>query len=112
MPQTQITGIDLLDEKEKQLAEKLISDYYLKIKQLVRNDLSFGVHIKEYNTEGQKKKYAITIKASFAGKNLESNADDWDFARTIHKAMKKLENEIEKRIHSSEQHGSLKLRKI
>lgn len=99
----EIVNIKLLNEKERDIAEKLLEEYYKKIQRLVKNPLSLKVHIKEYDKDGKKRKYSLNVEAIFSGKILGSSDWDYDFARAIHKTMTKLENEIEKRFHISEQ---------
>ncbi len=104
MEPIEIKGIDILTEEEKRLANKLLNEYYPKIQRQIKNIISLKVHIKEYKKEGRRKKYSINIKIINSTDVFEANADDWDFARTMHKILKKIENEIENRLHSSEQH--------
>ena len=104
MNKIEIKGIELLDEEEKQIANKLFDGYYPKIERIAKNDLLLKVHIKEYDKDGKKSKYSINAEAIFSGKMLSSSSWDYDLARAIHKSMKKLETEIEHKFHTSEQH--------
>ena len=98
-----IQGIEELDEKEKIRTIQLIEEYYPKIERQLKNVISLNIHIKIYD-KGGKKKYSIQAKLKSSINAFESNASDWDFAKTIHKVMNKLQNEVEKRFHVSEQH--------
>ncbi len=102
------TGIDELSEKEKQLVDKLLNEYYVKIKRQLKNEFFLEFHIKEYKKTGErwltkKKKFSVHVKIN-ADKVYEADYGDWDLARTIHKVMNKLMNEIEHKTHSSNQH--------
>ncbi len=108
MQPIQIKGIDILTEQEKRLANKLLNEYFPKIERKIKNIISLKVHIKEYEKEGERKKYSINIKIINSTDVFEANAYNWDFARTMHKVLKKIENEIENRLHSSEQHLTTK----
>ena len=108
MQPIQIKGIDILTEQEKRLANKLLNEYFPKIKRQVKNIISLKVHIKEYEKEGKRKKYSINIKIINSTDVFEANADNWDFARTMHKVLNKIENEVENRFHPSEQHPTTK----
>lgn len=99
----EIINIEILDEKEKKIADKLLGEYHKKIQRLVKNPLSLKIHIKEYDRDGKKSKYSLNAEAIFSGRMIESSDWDYDFARAIHKAMKKLENEVEKKFKVSEQ---------
>ncbi len=104
MKEVEIKGLELLDEKEQETAERVLKDYYPKIQRTVKTPLSLKVHIKEYKKEGKGKKYSINAEARFSGiKLLSSSSWDWDLARAIHKALIKLETEIEHKFHVSEQ---------
>lgn len=104
MQAIEIKGVELLDDKEKETANQLLNEYYPKIKIKLKNILSLKAHIKEYHKEGKRKKYSIHVEAIAPAKIFEASAFDWDFARTLHKAMNKIMNEIEHRLHISNQH--------
>ena len=104
----EINGIDILTEEEERLANKLLNKYFPKIKRQIKNIISLKVHIKEYKKEGKRKKYSINIKIINSTDIFEANAHDWDFARTMHKVLKKIENEIKDRLHPSKQHPKAK----
>ena len=108
MEQIEITGLDILTEEEKKLSDKLLNEYYPKIQRQVKNIITLKVHIKEYEKNGERKKYSINIKVINSTDVFEANAHDWDFARTMHKVLKKIETEIENRFHPSEQHLNVK----
>jgi len=105
MENIEITNIKLLDGKEKILAEKLFPEYLEKLKRQVNNeDAILKVHIKKYDKEGKRKKYDIAVKLEFAMNVFKAKDFDWDFARTIHKVMNKLKEEIEHKLKTSEQY--------
>jgi hypothetical protein len=70
----------------------------------VKDSPILKVHIKEYKKEGQGKKFSINVDLHFSGKRLKSEATDWDLARTLHKSMIKLQNEIEHKFHISDKY--------
>ncbi len=104
----QIKGIKNLIDEEKKLFNKLLNEYYPKIQRKLKNIIFLEVHIKKYEKDGKRKKYTINIKVVDGANVFEANAHNWDFARTMHKVLKKIENEIESRFHSSEQHPKAK----
>lgn len=103
MADIEIIGIKLLNEEEKKIGNTLLEEYHKKIQRLIKNPLLLKVHIKEYDKDGKKSKYSINTEAVFAGKMIESSSWDYDFARAIHKGMKKIENEMEKKFKVSKQ---------
>src|SRR3989344_1832916 len=60
--QIQVKGIELLDEKEKKIADKLLDEYYTKVQRKIKNLTSLKIHIKEYNKDGKRKKYSINAE--------------------------------------------------
>ena len=102
MEEVEIKNIEILNEKEKELTEKILNDYLKKIKRLVKDSPKIKVHIKEYNKEGKQKKFSINVDLHFSGRRLKSDAANWDLSRTLHKAMVKIQNEIEHIFHASD----------
>ena len=101
----QIKGIELLEsEDDRKRAEELLNEYGPKIERMLANDVVMRVHFKEYEKEGNRVKHSISAKVEFANNLFQADDSDWDLARTIHKVMKKLENEIEHKLHVSDQH--------
>jgi hypothetical protein len=98
----QAKGMELLSEKEKQIADKILKEYYEKIKRQVKKDFTFRINFKEYDKEGEKKKYSINAEV-LASKKFSASDYDWDFSKALHKVMIKLVNQIEHTFHSSEQ---------
>ena len=96
----EITNIQLLDEKEREIANRLFNEYHSKIERMIKNPLLLKISIKNYKKAGEKVKYSLNAEAVFAGeKVISSSAWDWDLTRTIHKLMIKIENEIEHKFH-------------
>jgi|TARA_B100001971_G_C18265688_1_gene592063 hypothetical protein len=103
-------GVNELTEKENQLINRLLNEYYIRIQRQLKNFASFEFHIKEYEKAGKgniekakKKKFSVHVRVD-ATNVFEADYADWDLARVIHKVMNKLMNEIEHKLHSSDQH--------
>lgn len=101
MEPIQVTGIDVLDEKEKILANKIINEYYEKIFRELQNITSVAVHIKAHTKGGKAKKFDIRAKAIAPTKIIEAQESDWDLARTLHRVFKNIERQIEHRFRDS-----------
>lgn len=106
-----VRGIENLSEEQKKLVDKLLEEYYNRIQRQLKNITSLEVYIKEYKIvgkENKEKKFSIHIRVMSSTKNFEGDASDWDLAKTLHKALNKIMNEIEHRFHPSEQHSSIR----
>ncbi len=103
MESIQINGIELLNSQERKIADKLYKEYYLKIQRQIKNVISLKVYIREHEKEGLRRKLSINLELVYPGKTFKVKAYDWDLARAIHKALNKLINEIEHKLHVSEQ---------
>jgi hypothetical protein len=112
-------GVEELTEKETQLVNRLLNEYYVRIQRQLKNFTSMEFHVKEYEKAGKgrqkmeesekkkKKKFSIHIRID-ANKVFESDYADWDLARAIHKALNKLMNQIEHEFHVSDQHDKFR----
>ena len=95
MEQIQFIDLKKLNEDEQETVKKLSAEYYPKIKRELRDITTIIVHIKEHGH-----KYSIHIRAEAPEKVFESTkASDFDLARTMHKAFKDLEREIQHVFH-------------
>ena len=81
-----------------------------KIKTYLHNLTSVAVHIKTQKDEADKgkekkrKKFSIKVRVLAPTHVFESkHASDWDLARTLHKAFKNIEHEIEHKLKVSDQ---------
>ena len=95
MADIEITHEEILTEEERDIAKKLLNEYYPKIQRMTKTPIKIKIDVKEYDKEGKKSKYSIDSQLIYSGKMLPSSSWDWDLARAIHKAMIKLENEAE-----------------
>ena len=101
----QINGIELLDnEADKERAQELLNEYGPKIERMLSNDVVMRVHFKEHEKEGNRVKHSISVRIEYGNNLFQADDFDWDLARAIHKVMKKLENEIEHKLHVSDQY--------
>lgn len=97
MVSVETVGFDVLTGEEKNTFDKLTKEYLAKIEMKLKDLSSIKVHLKEYHIEGARKKYSIHVKFIAPIKIFEASASDWDFARTLHKMFKNIEEEIENR---------------
>ena len=98
MEKIQYRGANKLNEEEKNTLNKLAPEYYDKIQRSLNNVTSLQVDIKLYKKLGGKRKYDVHVKAVAPTTIFSASYADWDFARTLHKVFKKIENEIAHKI--------------
>ena len=106
----QFIGVSDLKEEEQAIVNALSTEYYEKIKVALHNLTSMAVHVKTQNDEAdegkekKRKKFSIKVRVIAPTHVFEStHASDWDLARTLHKAFKNIEHEIEHKLKVSDQ---------
>lgn len=99
-----VKGFEILDEKEKAVADKLFQEYHKKIERKVKRRVPLKIHIKEYNKEGKRKKYSINLEVLSSGKVFRANSFDWTFSDAIHDVFTKILTQMEHKFHISDQH--------
>jgi ribosome-associated translation inhibitor RaiA len=104
MEEVEIKNIEILTPDEKKITEKILDEYFKKIKRLIKDSPTLKVQIKEYKTDGKGKKFSLNTELSFSGKKLKSESVDWDLTKALHKAMVKLQTELEHKLHISEKY--------
>jgi len=105
----QVKGIELIeDENDQERIKELLNEYGPKIERMLDNDVVLEIHFKEYEKEGNRVKHSVSAKINYANNIFQASDFDWDLARVIHKVMKKLETEIEHKLHVSDQHDKNK----
>ena len=110
------SGTSAITEKQKQLINRLLNEYYQKIQKQLKNEVFLEINIKLYEKAGKpatkpgkSNKFSIHIRIDSSAKTFEADYADWDLARTIHKVMNKIINEIEHNFHSSDQHNKIRM---
>ena len=87
-------GLKKLGEIESSTVSILVDRYLPKIERLAHaNKLIIG--IKEYDKEGNRSKYSIHARLEAPSVFIAAKAHDWDLRRTLHKVLKKIENEAQ-----------------
>jgi ribosome-associated translation inhibitor RaiA len=96
-------GAYQLDEFEKNVVEKIASEYKMKIERHFKDIISFDVYVKCFSKEGNVKRYEINSKLIVPGHVFETSSDEYKLHDAIIKALEKLMTEIEHKIHVSSQ---------
>jgi len=105
MEPIQVIGTELLNDGEKDTANKLANEYYKKIFRELKNVTSITVHIKAHTKGGKRKKFDLRVKAIAPTSIFEAQESDWDLARTFHKVFRNIKREIEHKLHTDSQHN-------
>ena len=106
----QIQTKENLNEEEKETLDRLLNEYYEKIKRELKKDIVVNLNLKIYEKgekgEKGKKKYSINLKV-VNSVVFKSDSYDYDLAKAVHKAFNKIMSEIEHKFHVSNQNKKL-----
>ncbi len=95
----QISGIDLLNDSEKNSIQQIINSELEKLNKKFNNIFSFYLHIKEHKKEKSKPKYSFHSKTIINGHNIETDSYGWDHRKSLRELFDKIENEINHKFH-------------
>lgn len=97
----QFVGLNELSDEDKEVVNRLSTEYHEKLKRLVKNLTSLIVHIKCYKTEGKKKKYSLHLRCVIPGKIFESDkkAHGWQLEPVMKKGFDSLIRKVEHSLH-------------
>lgn len=105
----QFVGVKKLPAEDQARVHALSTEYHFTIQRQLKNLTSLIIHVKEYKKEGKRHKYSIHVRAVAPTQIFESTkAADWDLSRTLHKAFKDLEREIQHQLHTDDQRPRIK----
>ena len=88
-------GLKELSDEEVLKTQNLAKKYLPKFERHFDSPL-LQILIKKKDVEGTRCRYEIKSHLEAPNVRLASDANDWDIAKTLHKALQKLENEIKK----------------
>ena len=95
MAKIETKGFEVLGTKDKEQFTKLSSEYSKKYARKLRGLTHLLFHLKENRKEGNARKSSINIRATDNLKVYEVSSSGWDFKKTLHKALEKLQTKIE-----------------
>ena len=111
----QFKGLDILNAEEREFLDKIVPEYYEKLKRSLKNITMIEIHFKEYGakTPEKRKKFDIHIRAIAPTKNIFASTKpahhtknkDWKFSKSLTEAFKNLENQIKKTLHTDKSHA-------
>lgn len=96
-------GAENLSEFDRQLIDKLSTEFREKIGRHFDEIIDFELHIKCFCKEGNVKRYEIGAKLSLPGKSFESSSDEYNLSEAVNTALKKLMHEVEHKMKVSDQ---------
>ena len=85
--------LNVLGDEEKPILDKLSREYYRKISIKFKNP-KLILKFRKYKATGRRAKYSIHARVDSPNLLASAEAFDWDFARALHKVMKKTINEL------------------
>ena len=117
----QLKGLDILNAEEREFVNKIVPEYFEKIKRSLNNLVELQIHFKEYKTAGKTKeggkekrrKFDIHMRATSPTKNIFASSRpahhfksmDWKFSKSLSEAFNNLQNQIKKTMHSDKSHA-------
>ncbi|MEM4239573.1 MAG: hypothetical protein QXK08_00025 [Candidatus Woesearchaeota archaeon] len=98
----QFVGVNELSADEQSIVSKISTENYEKLARILKNIEQMVVHIKTYENEGKKKKFAlhIRVKAPTSAIIESCKSHDFDLARALHKAFDDIRVQIEHKFHT------------
>lgn len=85
--------LKVLGDEEKPILNKLVREYYRKISIKIKNP-TLILKFRKYKASGKRAKYSIHTRVDSPSLLATAEAFDWDFARAMHKVMRKVLNEL------------------
>jgi len=95
-------GAENLSDYDKNLIKGLSEEYKKRIERHFNVNL-FEIRVKCFSKEGNVKRYLIDARVIVPKFNFEASADERSLSIAVHKALKKIMNEIEHKTHLSNQ---------
>jgi hypothetical protein len=98
-------GGENLSESDRQLIDSLAEECLAKIKRSLKEVISFDVHLKCFEKQGNVKRYNVNVRLVAPKHNFDVSAENWVLHDAVKETMQKILNEIESKCHASDSHG-------
>lgn len=85
-----------LEAYQKLNLKKIASNESFKLQRQIHNDFSLVLHVKEYDKEGSRQKYAVNLRIEFPGQIIAVSQDDWDPETALRKTFNNAKNKLKK----------------
>ncbi len=99
MENIKIIGIKDLNEDELEVVKGLANEYYEKIKRVIKNIDLITIHVKTFDTTGERKRYEIKLKVIAPTKSFDAQSSEWDLTKAVHIVFNEMQKVIEHRFH-------------
>jgi predicted transcriptional regulator len=86
-----------LTAHQKYSLRKITSNEAFKLQRKIKNQLDLVLHIKEYDKDGTKRKFAVNLRLEFPGQIITSSQEDWDFETALRKTFDNAKNSVRKK---------------
>ena len=96
-----------ISDDEKEFSNKILNDYSNRVEKKLGEDLTLEVYFKKYG-KIKTNEYEVSLRLFCSGSNscskyfIEANATERDFGKAVHNALKKMDTEIEHKLHVSD----------
>ncbi len=94
--EVKLSGFQEVDEIDKNKITENCSKFYVKHNKKLKNIEFIEIYLKDYQKEGNRKKFSVRSTLGFSGTSLSSKAFDWNLAKAVDSSLKKLESEIKR----------------
>src|SRR3989344_100318 len=85
-----------LQKYDVEALKKITANEAFKIQRVVKNNFNLSVHLKEYQKDGSRHKYAVNLRVEYPGKIITASQDDWDWRTAVRKTFANAKNEVNK----------------
>ncbi|MDD5087055.1 MAG: hypothetical protein PHV16_04860 [Candidatus Nanoarchaeia archaeon] len=99
MENIKIIGMKDLNEDELEVVKGLANEYYEKIQRIIKNIDLITIHVKTFDTTGERKRYEIKLKVIAPTKSFDSQSSEWDLTKAVHVVFNEMQKVIEHRFH-------------
>lgn len=93
-------GVSDLKVHEQEVVHAITEEYSEKFKHTAIQYSGIVVHVKVYNTEGQRRKYSVHVRLAHPKHTFESKTDDWQLSPVMHHAFEDIIKQMHHKLHT------------
>lgn len=94
----QFIGLHKTDVEDPAGLQKIAEQEATKIQRHLRQPFHLTIHVKEYEKDGHRHKYSITLRLEYSGKLIATSDDDWEVEAALHKVFTNVRNALQKKL--------------
>jgi len=91
-----LSGFQEVDEAEKNAIAESCNKFFARHNKKLKNIEFIEIRLRDYQTEGTRRKFSVNSTLGFSGTVLNSSAFDWNLAKAVDLSLKKIESEIKR----------------